>query len=155
MALKRNENLKVLSREHHYGLLFCWKIRQGLKKSIPIERMRPFVEYFWDNHLADHFKKEEQQVFNHGENKLYAKAEDDHQLIKNSIKDIIANSVVAEADLASLADIVEQHIRFEERSLFPSIQENLSEHELAEIGANLGVEDDLGADYADEFWLSK
>lgn len=45
MALKRNENLKVLSREHHYGLLFSWKIREGLQKSIPTERMRPFVEY--------------------------------------------------------------------------------------------------------------
>ena len=28
--LKRNPNLVPLSREHHYGLLFCWKLKQGL-----------------------------------------------------------------------------------------------------------------------------
>jgi hypothetical protein len=29
--IKRNKHLKWLSRDHHFGLLACWKIRQGLK----------------------------------------------------------------------------------------------------------------------------
>lgn len=32
--MKRNENLIPLSREHHYGLLCVWKIREGVKKKI-------------------------------------------------------------------------------------------------------------------------
>ena len=34
MPIKRSEYLKPLSRDHHQGLLLCWKIRTGLKKGI-------------------------------------------------------------------------------------------------------------------------
>lgn len=32
--MKRNENIVLLSRDHHFGLLCAWKIRQGLKKKL-------------------------------------------------------------------------------------------------------------------------
>lgn len=35
--MKRNENLVPLSRDHHFGLLCCWKIRQGIKKEVSQE----------------------------------------------------------------------------------------------------------------------
>ena len=38
--LKRSKELAPLSREHHDGLLFAWKIKQGLANGTPI---KPFV----------------------------------------------------------------------------------------------------------------
>lgn len=155
MALKRNENLIALSREHHFGLLFCWKLRQGIKKAISMERMRLFVAHFWENHLSNHFRKEEQALFNVGENSLYNEAETEHSEIKDLVDKIVANDGVQEDDYANLANVVEQHIRFEERTLFPSIEQSLSEQDLNKIGAQLKLEkEDKGElPYGDEFWL--
>ena len=41
--LKRNPNLVPLSREHHFGLLFAWKLKQGLAKNTSLETMRDYV----------------------------------------------------------------------------------------------------------------
>lgn len=155
MALKRNENLLALSREHHYGLLFCWKIRQGLKKGVGVERLRPFVAHFWETHLANHFRKEEQVLFARGKNSLYESAEEEHNLIKVMVDKIVSQKSTDESAFTDLADLVEKHIRFEERSLFPSMEQSLSKEDLGKIGARLKVEDDENAEigYSDEFWI--
>lgn len=155
MALKRNENLISLSREHHYGLLFCWKIRQGLKKEVALERIRPFVAHFWENHLSNHFKKEEETLFSKGENKLYDSAEEEHTLIESAIDKIVSGEHNTEYDYTSLANLIEKHIRFEERSLFPSIEKTLSSDDLAKIGKqlNVGEVEDTEVPYNDEFWI--
>ncbi len=61
--IKRNENMVPLSRDHHFGLLFCWKIRQGLKAKIDLERIRKYILHFWKSHLEQHFKEEETLLF--------------------------------------------------------------------------------------------
>jgi len=40
VPIKRSIALQPLSREHHHGLLLCWKIRTGLKKGIDIDRIK-------------------------------------------------------------------------------------------------------------------
>jgi hypothetical protein len=49
--IKRSAALSPLSREHHEGLLFAWKIRQGLQKNIDPERISKFTKWFWDTDL--------------------------------------------------------------------------------------------------------
>lgn len=153
MALKRNENLVALSREHHYGLLFCWKIRQGLKKEVSLERMRLFVIHFWQNHLSIHFKKEEETLFRKGENSLYRAAEEEHALIESLVDNIVSNEASNMDTYSALANLVEKHIRFEERALFPSIEKSLSDEELVKIGSKLTVEEIGDMPYNDEFWI--
>ena len=58
--IKRSKELAPLSRDHHEGLLFVWKIRQGIKKGIAPVRMAQYAGWFWENHLQEHFEKEEQ-----------------------------------------------------------------------------------------------
>ena len=40
--IKRSKQLSPLSREHHDGLLFAWKIRQGFENGTPLEEMRKY-----------------------------------------------------------------------------------------------------------------
>ncbi|HEX6845465.1 MAG TPA: hypothetical protein VF144_00740, partial [Chitinophagaceae bacterium] len=57
--LKRSKELAPLSREHHDGLLFVWKIRQGLANGTPVETLGDYTKWFWTNHIKPHFKDEE------------------------------------------------------------------------------------------------
>jgi hypothetical protein len=61
--IKRSEFLKPLSREHHRGLLFCWKIRAGIKKNVEVSRIKKYADWFYQNYLVPHFEVEEKYVF--------------------------------------------------------------------------------------------
>ena len=58
--IKRSKELAPLSREHHEGLLFAWKIKQGLKNETETKLIAEYVQWFWKNHLQEHFTEEEQ-----------------------------------------------------------------------------------------------
>src|SRR5262245_17573787 len=113
--MKRNENIVPLSRDHHNGLLFSWKIRKGISKNIDKERIRKYVQYFWEDHLQKHFEEEESLLFNKIQHELCDKAYADHAQIRSLIEEIITGDVPLEK-YASLADILDEHIRFEERT---------------------------------------
>ncbi|MEO5946621.1 MAG: hypothetical protein ABIP79_07360, partial [Chitinophagaceae bacterium] len=53
--IKRSKQLTPLSREHHDGLLFAWKIRQGLENETPLEQLRKYTMWFWQQHIKPHF----------------------------------------------------------------------------------------------------
>ena len=61
--LKRHEALKPISREHHHGLLLCWKIKTGMSKGVELSRIKGSVDYFYQTHLLPHFAMEEKYIF--------------------------------------------------------------------------------------------
>lgn len=135
--IKRNEHIVILSREHHSGLLFCWKIRTGLKMDVNAERIVRYV-IFWENYLQKHFNEEEEHLFFKVKDDECKKGLAQHEKIKLLIKRI--NSDTAKLNpgiLTQLADYVDNHIRFEERELFPHLENILDEQELIRIGAAL------------------
>lgn len=152
--MKRNENIVPLSRDHHNGLLFSWKIRQGINKNIETERIRKYVHYFWDDHLQKHFEEEETILFNKIQHELCEKAYAEHTQIKGLIEEIDRGDAPLEKYIL-LADVLEQHIRFEERTLFPFLEKTLDPEQLSEIGTTLGpLHETANTDtYPDEFWL--
>lgn len=151
--LKRNMNLANLSRDHHAGLLFSWKLRQGVKYHIEIERMRKYIKYFWTNHFSGHFKEEEEILFPAIDDQQVQKALADHQKIKTFVEKIDVSGMEKEDDvLLEFADTVDAHIRFEERVLFPHLQEKLSEAQLEKIGGQL-LHEPFADGYEDEFWV--
>jgi hemerythrin-like domain-containing protein len=153
--MKRHQGIVELSRDHHFGLLFCWKLRQGTKKGISTARMRPYVQYFWDNHLRKHFGEEETLLFSLLRDDLVEQAMLEHKHIKQLVEAVTHATAVSSDELNTLANTVDDHIRFEERKLFPHMEQQLAEKELAELGLRM---QQLHAvpekdDYADEFWV--
>lgn len=129
--IKRIAVLKPLSRDHHHGLLLCWKIRTGLNKDIQPQRIKVYAEWFWRNHLKPHFDIEENYVFSilGNENKLIKQALTEHHRIKYLFEfsdEIIKNLNLIEEEL-------DAHIRFEERLLFNEIQEIATMEQLQQI----------------------
>lgn len=149
--MRRNENIILLSRDHHFGLLCSWKIRQGFKKNIPYERMREYILFFWNENLKSHFEEEEKYLFGYLDDSYTRQALEEHQEIKLMVEAIKeSNDILL---LENFADLLEEHIRFEERVLFPYLEENLDAQQLGEVGKNLREHHEASQDeYFDEFW---
>lgn len=153
--IKRSEYIIVLSRDHHAGLLFCWKIKEGLKRGIDPQRIIPYIKYFWEEHLKDHFREEETLLFDKLDNELVARARQDHQLLTEFIKRITGGEIKGFKDYFSFTELLTDHIRFEERILFPFIEQQLPKTVLVNIAANLATSHSSAFNdtYADEFWV--
>jgi hemerythrin-like domain-containing protein len=154
MPIKRNENLVQLSRDHHATLLFCWKIRTGLKLNIDTERIKTYVQYFWQVHMQPHFVEEETILFAPVKDAAVQKALDEHADINKQVESIMASPIVQPQQLATLADVVDNHVRYEERELFPHLENILTGEQLKEIGSRLQAAAGTvcNDDFTDEFW---
>ena len=153
--MKRNQNLIELSRDHHQGLLLGWKIKQGFKYQVPLEEIRKYIIYFAKEALFPHFEEEEKQVLIYLEatNKFYQRTLSEHQRIRELITEIKANESSTAALFLNLADKIHDHIRFEERELFPYLETTLSDEQLDEIGKLISnVHQPYIENYPHDFW---
>lgn len=152
--LKRNEHIAPLSRDHHEGLLFCWRLRQGLKAGVAPYRMRRYAAFFWDEHLREHFREEESLLFQELSHPMIEQALAEHHDIRERIDRISHGTDDAPDDYAQLADLIDRHIRFVERELFPLLETLLTPEQLAAAGKALAAQEagKQTARYGDEFW---
>jgi len=155
--IQRSKYILQLSKDHHFTLLFSWKIRQGLKQGVETERIKKYVEHFWKSDMQAHFRQEEEILFTPVEDDSVQKAITDHQKIKQLVSKVLNSLTEEEAcgKLATLADAVDQHVRYEERELFPHLEKILTEAQLSSIADKLKDEPVLQDEYADEFWIKK
>ena len=86
--MKRNPNIVPLSKDHHFGLLHVWKIRQGLKKDIAPARIARYVVFHWEHEQKAHFEEEEKYLFPYITNKLIDQALEEHHLLRDLIAQI-------------------------------------------------------------------
>ena len=149
--MKRDKNIIPLSQAHHFGLLSGWKIKQGIKKNISYERIKNYINYHWDNSQSFHFDEEEKILFPYSDDELTQRALDEHKEIRELLKTL---NEVEDFELLTLyADKVTEHIRFEERVLFPHLENILTEEQLAEVGKRLNeIHHHAEDEYHDEFW---
>lgn len=148
--IKRHEALKPLSREHHHGLLLCWKIRQGIKKEVELERMKRYTDWFKVQYLDPHFEAEEQYLF--------PVLGSDHEKVKKALaehrrlKRLFDEQETVERALHLIEEELDLHIRFEERDLFNEIQEVASPEQLKEIEQHHNGIQFSDDDWKDHFW---
>ena len=147
--IKRSEFLKPLSREHHHGLLFCWKIRAGIEKNVEISRIKKYADWFYQNYLIPHFEVEEQYVFPilGNENELIKKAVAEHQ----SLHQLFESKTEISKNISLIEKELESHIRFEERILFGEIQKFATAEQLQSIESNHSDEKFVD-NLSDSFW---
>jgi iron-sulfur cluster repair protein YtfE (RIC family) len=147
--IKRHKALQPLSRQHHFGLLFSWKIRKGFNKNIAIERMQEYAKWFYEHEIKPHFSDEEKYLFSilEEDNELVERALKEHRRIKRLFND----TKDPEKSLHRLEEELDAHIRFEERILFNEIQKVATESQLRKIEEiHSGLE--KAPDYHDSFW---
>lgn len=155
--IKRNPVLTEFSRDHHFGLLLVWKIRQGLKNEVEPERIINYILFYFNKDLQTHFAEEERLLFDKlsEQSELKRKAVSDHAEIYKLIEDFRLNKT-GNTLIKQFADKLEEHIRFEERELFNYIQTCLSEKDLTEIASQFSRSGhEVEKTWPDEFWAHK
>jgi hemerythrin-like domain-containing protein len=155
--IKRNENISKLSKDHHFTLLFCWKIRQGLKFEVEPGEIKDYIQYFWRQFMQPHFAEEETILFAQIKNAEVQRALNEHKQIAEQIKALDNNTHNSTEQISMLAEMVDNHVRYEERQLFPHLEKILTAEQLDNIGRQLAVHHnpELKDDFANEFWLRK
>jgi len=151
--IKRHTSLIPLSIQHHHSLLLCWKIRTGYKKSIQVNRIQHYAEWFYKNHLMPHFEVEEKYVFPilGVEHELVKRALTEHRRLKRLFQGINQEN----KNLGLIEEELESHIRFEERVLFNEIQRVASPVQFEEVMAkHADHTSGVGKvkEWEDEFW---
>lgn len=147
--IKRSEFLKPLSREHHHGLLFCWKIRAGIKKNVEVSRIKKYSDWFYQNYLVPHFEVEEKYVFPilGNDNELIKKAVSEHR----KMKQLFESTTEFEKKMGLIEEELKNHIRFEERILFDEIQKIATAEQLQSMEVNHSDEKYVD-NLTDPFW---
>lgn len=153
--IKRSEQLAPLSREHHDGLLFAWKIKQGLDNKTPSETLRNYALWYWRHHIKPHFFHEEKILLPYMPegHPMSKRLQEEHDHIRELVLGL--DEQADRRSLLLLCDLINQHIRFEERELFVFLESLLVKEKLDEIHEQL-EKHPLGKEvWKDEFWVAK
>ena len=145
--MKRHPALHTLSHDHHQGLILAQQLKKGAPqyKGMPstLEGKRDYALSFYKNELVQHFKDEEEILFPLVKNKnidldtMISEIISEHRKMESLVKEL-ENTANLEDLLDELGQLLEKHIRKEERDLFIEIEKVLSEEELLKIGNDFG-----------------
>lgn len=138
-----------VSRDHHHGLLLCWKIRTGFSKGVEVGRIKRYADWFFETHLVPHFDLEEKYIFPilGDKDELVKRALTEHRRLIRLFND----DREIEKSLSLIEEELEQHIRFEERVLFNEIQKVATQAQL-KIISELHNKGNVQDNTSDEFW---
>jgi hemerythrin-like domain-containing protein len=135
--VRRSEFLQALSREHHQGLYVALQLKRATPASEE-EARRAFLE-FWQTEGRQHFRLEEEILL-----PAYARRRPvdepavvrvltDHVELRRLAADVDGDEAASLDRLHELGTKLEQHIRHEERILFPAIESALPDVERREV----------------------
>jgi hemerythrin-like domain-containing protein len=135
--MKRHPALVELSRDHQHGLAKAHTLRHATETDHAAARSAFLL--FWHDEAEAHFQIEEQILLPalHGldaadepVNRVLA----EHAVIRRRAADLSDGAQPAVDDLHSLGGLLERHIRYEERVLFPLIERSLNDAQLTALG---------------------
>jgi hemerythrin-like domain-containing protein len=154
--MKRHEQLQPLSRQHHNGLLAALLLKKGIAKSAAANVMAAFIVDFWNKDLHEHFESEEEvlipALINTSLDKnLTEQLLKEHALIRSYI-DLLKDNPDDLSTIKAFTELLEKHIRFEEKIYFPEAEKLLSEEQLQKIGEQLKEEGENCMKYPVKFW---
>ena len=144
----RHPSLISLSHDHHHGLALALRCRkQALGQLKPMgaaglrERAKEFGD-FYRSQLIAHFRAEEEVLFPFMRASIVASAAlldeliEQHREIAKAMPPIEAGTGLAKL-IFDLGDLLERHIRKEERELFPLFEAHIDPAQAETVGAAL------------------
>lgn len=144
--MKRDPALVSLSRDHHQALFVAQKLSRASAETAA--EARAALAAYWEEHGRAHFRLEEEVLFpayaGHGDpySPLLARALCDHVAIRERIDVFGRESTMPIAELRELGSLISDHVRLEERELFPMIEKALPTAQLAAVALALARAED-------------
>jgi iron-sulfur cluster repair protein YtfE (RIC family) len=144
----RHPSLILLSHDHHHGLALALRCRkQALGQLKPMgaaglrERAQEVLDFYASN-LVAHFRAEEEVLFPlihdaiPGNATMIDELIKDHDWIRHAVPKLRALTGLAKL-IFDFGDLLERHIRKEERELFPLFEKELNADKAAAIGVEI------------------
>ncbi len=156
--MKRNKNLVTLSWEHHNGLVSVSRLKRGLSNGTSENELVSYLTYIWSEDLVHHFDQEETILIPPAErltdsHKLLEEFFDHHRRLKSLAESIKRLHINRKDYIHEFTNLLEKHIRFEEKQFFPFIENQLNEDQLQTIGEYLKSQHRPGCKtWQHEFW---
>ena len=139
--MKRDPALVSLSHDHHQALFIAQRLRRATAESSG--EVRDLFLAYWQDHGRGHFRLEEEVLLPayaaHGDphDPLVARALCDHVAIRNQAQTLAGDSPLTVAALNKLGVCLADHVRLEERELFPLIETAMPAAALAALAASI------------------
>jgi hemerythrin-like domain-containing protein len=136
--MKRSDALRSLSHEHHQGLSAALQLKRAGRETV-VEARQVFLD-FYEREGSHHFRAEEELLLpafaRHTgvDNPAIVRVLTEHVDLRRRAQDLERSTDPDPATLRELGERLESHIRFEERVLFPMIEEALPVDELERLG---------------------
>ncbi len=136
--MKRSEQLKSLSHEHHHALFIAKRLRDEGEAAASA-----FVE-FWNSEGEVHFRIEEEVLLpgsgldGPGSDRDVARMLDEHLDIRRRVIRVLDGQVSA-TEFGELGTALTDHVRFEERELFPRIEALLDQAALDDLASRIAL----------------
>ena len=143
--MRRHPALIPLSRDHHAGLVQASRLRRAAAEGDASARLaaaRDFLEFFRSEERL-HLRDEEEALFPlllrhvRSQPAPLREARVQHVQLEGFARKLdiaVAAGSVDRATLAAAGELLEAHIRLEERQLFPLIEELVPDDELSRLG---------------------
>jgi hemerythrin-like domain-containing protein len=142
--MKRHPALIPLSRDHHNGLVQALRLRRAVDgdASARLAAAREFVEFF-RNEERVHLRDEEEELFplflRHVQSQPapLREARVQHMELEGFARTLeiaLAAGIADRETLNAAGELLDAHIRLEERQLFPLIEELVPDDELGRLG---------------------
>lgn len=144
--MKRDPSLIPLSHDHHEGLIFAFRIRHGHGPSGEVWEARTAADQaretaaFFREHLAPHFRAEEQAIFpvlepylKPGE-RVVAELREEHAQLRALVEALEQGTGDLAGTLRAFGELLERHIRKEERDLFALFEARVPPADITRAG---------------------
>jgi hemerythrin-like domain-containing protein len=139
---KRHPALVPVARDHHDGLLLAIRLQQGDRAELKLWSHDPqlqteYVLAFYAQHLQRHFAVEEEQVFPLGRGipeavPIVDQLLQQHRRVASMVEELRTNPPAdRRTALVELGRLLEAHIRLEDRTLFPLLEQHVPSDVLA------------------------
>jgi hemerythrin-like domain-containing protein len=139
--MKRDPALHPLSHDHHQALLAA----QRLKHAVNVTRATDAFLSFWRAHGHAHLRIEEEVLLPgwvrhdaNADHAMLARVLTEHLMVRGEVRRLKREGPSIE-QLHDLGALLESHVHFEERTLFPRIEERLSFEAIGELGADVAA----------------
>ena len=140
-GLKRHPALIELSRDHHFALRHALRLKRAAASASAEAAVSPAREYveFHDGALAGHVSDEEDVLLPRaghvdpaGAERIRAEHRQLHAATQ-ALRDALEHGADPRGLAGEIGELLDDHVRFEERSFFMAVQAGLSPEELGEL----------------------
>ena len=145
VALKRSRELKPLSSEHHQALLVAFQIKKSLAGHAEaagapkdLNGLLSLARRYEDSVLKNHIRAEEDCLARYLSEGDARRLRQEHAELGRLLEAArVSKPPEMRAALSAFADLMERHVRWEERELFPACEREIDAEALAHVGHEL------------------